>query len=162
MLTRWHNTSTYLREGEALSVNSVLSSLKQVFHLCLDRLHTHFVRWTRPLNASLLLGTIAEFGRSKSELMAENALLRQQLITLKRQVKQPVCAKGIGCSSSSWPGWSGHGNKRSSSFNQKHCCVGIARAAASLEAEGKRAGSRRHRVLVVFGSAFLLVNFRRM
>src|SRR5258707_1106959 len=44
-------------------------------------------------DASLLLGTSADLGRSKSELMAENALLRQQLITLKRQVKRPACTK---------------------------------------------------------------------
>jgi putative transposase len=42
---------------------------------------------------SLLLGTIADLGRSKSELMTENALLRQQLIMLKRQVKRPACTK---------------------------------------------------------------------
>jgi len=41
----------------------------------------------------LLLGTIADLGRSKSELLAENALLRQQLIILKRQVKRPACTK---------------------------------------------------------------------
>jgi putative transposase len=41
----------------------------------------------------LLPGTIADLGRSKSELMAENALLRQQLIMLKRQVKRPACTK---------------------------------------------------------------------
>jgi len=41
----------------------------------------------------LLLGTIADLGRSKSELMAENALLRQQLVILKRQVKRPACTK---------------------------------------------------------------------
>jgi hypothetical protein len=41
----------------------------------------------------LLLGTIADLGRSKSELMAENVLLRQQLVILKRQVKRPACTK---------------------------------------------------------------------
>jgi putative transposase len=41
----------------------------------------------------LLLGTIADLGRSKSELLAENALLRQQLIVFKRQVKQPAYTK---------------------------------------------------------------------
>src|SRR5260370_23513737 len=45
-------------------------------------------------DASLLLRTSAELGRSKSELMAENALLRQQLITLKRQVIRPACTRG--------------------------------------------------------------------
>ena len=74
-------------------MNPVLPSLKQLIRLCLDRLHTRYVRWTRPLTPSLLLGTIADLGRSKSELMAENALLRQQLIMLKRQVKRPACTK---------------------------------------------------------------------
>jgi RNase P subunit RPR2 len=39
------------------------------------------------------LGTLADLARSKSELLAENALLRQQLIILKRQVKRPACKK---------------------------------------------------------------------
>jgi len=74
-------------------MNPVLPYLKRLIRLCLDRLHTHSVRWTRPLTPSLLLGTMADLGRSKSELMAENALLRQQLIILKRQVKRPACTK---------------------------------------------------------------------
>jgi putative transposase len=74
-------------------VNPILPSLKRLIRLCLIRLHTRFVRRTRPLTLSLLLGTIADLGRSKSELMAENALLRQQLIMLKRQVKRPASTK---------------------------------------------------------------------
>jgi transposase InsO family protein len=41
----------------------------------------------------LPLQTLADLGKSKSELVAENALLRQQLIILKRQVKRPACTK---------------------------------------------------------------------
>jgi hypothetical protein len=93
VLTRWHNTSTHLREGEARSANPVLPSLKWLIRLCLDRPHTRYCRWTRPLTPSWLLGTIADLGRSKSELMAENALLRQQLVMLKRRVKRPACTK---------------------------------------------------------------------
>ena len=37
------------------------------------------------------LATLTDFGKSKSQLIAENALLRQQLIMLKRQVKRPAC-----------------------------------------------------------------------
>jgi putative transposase len=36
---------------------------------------------------------LTDLVRSKSELVAENALLRQQLIILRRQVKRPVCTK---------------------------------------------------------------------
>lgn len=43
--------------------------------------------------ASLSLGTLADLGRSKAELVAENALLRQQLLILRRQVKRPACTK---------------------------------------------------------------------
>jgi len=41
-----------------------------------------------------MLGTMIDLARSKSELVAENALLRQQLIILRRQVKRPACTKG--------------------------------------------------------------------
>jgi putative transposase len=74
-------------------VNPVLPSLKRLIRLCLDRLHTRYFHWTRPLTPSLLLGTMADLGRSKSELMAENALLRHQLVMLKRHVKRPACTK---------------------------------------------------------------------
>ena len=39
------------------------------------------------------LATLTDLGRSKSELIAENALLRQQLIILQRQVKRPARTK---------------------------------------------------------------------
>jgi len=74
-------------------MNSVCSSLKQLICFGFDKLHTRFVLWTRPLSTSLLPGTIVDLGRSKSELMVENALLRQQLIMLKRQVKHLACTK---------------------------------------------------------------------
>jgi putative transposase len=40
-----------------------------------------------------MLGTLTDLVRSKHELVAENALLRQQLIILHRQVKRPACTK---------------------------------------------------------------------
>jgi putative transposase len=72
-----------------------------LIHFCLKRLvdtymsviRTRFVHWTKPLTSSLPLGTLADLARSKAELMAENALLQQQLIILKRQVKRPACTK---------------------------------------------------------------------
>jgi putative transposase len=41
----------------------------------------------------LPLATLTDLGKSKSQLIAENALLRQHLIILKRQVKRPTCTK---------------------------------------------------------------------
>ena len=65
----------------------------QLRGVCLDVLHSRFLRWTKPLISSLLLETLADLGRSKAELIAENALLRQQLIILSRQVKRPACSR---------------------------------------------------------------------
>jgi hypothetical protein len=61
--------------------------------LCLRSLHHRFVTWTKPETTSLLLATLTDLARSKSELVAENALLRQQLIILRRQVKRPACTR---------------------------------------------------------------------
>jgi putative transposase len=49
-------------------------------------------QWTRPDNSndSLAVGAARDLTRSKSELVLENALLRQQLIVLQRQVKRPT------------------------------------------------------------------------
>ena len=40
-----------------------------------------------------MLGTLVDLTRGKSELLAENALLRHQLIVLRRQIKRPVYRK---------------------------------------------------------------------
>jgi putative transposase len=71
----------------------VLTSLLRLLDGCLHVLSSRFARWTQPLRTSLPLGTLTDLGRSKSELIAENTLLRQQLIILKRQVKRPACTK---------------------------------------------------------------------
>ena len=46
--------------------------------------------WTKPDTQSLALKAVLDLGRSKSELVLENALLRQQLIVLQRHVKRPT------------------------------------------------------------------------
>ena len=48
-----------------------------------------FKQWTKPSNESLVAGTLADVTRGKGELIAENALLRQQVIILQRQTKRP-------------------------------------------------------------------------
>jgi putative transposase len=67
----------------------VLTYLQQLKDSCLHALSSRFTRWTKPLTSSLPLSTLADLSRSKSELVAENALLRHQLIILRRQVKRP-------------------------------------------------------------------------
>jgi len=74
-------------------VNLIHSCLKRLVGTSVSVLRTRFAHWTKPLTSSLPLGSLADLTRSKAELMAENALLRQQLIILKRQVKRPACTK---------------------------------------------------------------------
>jgi putative transposase len=71
----------------------ILSRLKRLVGTSVKVLCARCLHWTKPLSSSLPLGTLTDLGRSKSELIAENALLRQQLIMLKRQVKRPACTK---------------------------------------------------------------------
>jgi len=90
VLTRqYENQRIFLKEQLIL----ILSRLKRLIGTSVSVLRTRFVHWTTPLTSSLPLGTLADLARSKAELMAENALLRQQLIILKRQVKRPACTK---------------------------------------------------------------------
>ena len=46
-------------------------------------------RWTRPTTAKLAAGILSDTTRSRLDLIAENALLRQQLVVLRRQVRRP-------------------------------------------------------------------------
>src|SRR5215469_14979706 len=79
----------YSCDGEVLFMAGVLTSLRRLKDGCLYALSSRWTHWTRPLTSSLPLQTLPDLGRSKSELIAENALLRYQLIILQRQVKRP-------------------------------------------------------------------------
>ena len=75
------------------TVQRILTFVTWVTSLCLQSLHYRYLAWTKLDNTSLLLGTLTDLSRSKSELVAENAFLRQQLIILRRQGKRPACTK---------------------------------------------------------------------
>jgi hypothetical protein len=53
----------------------ILSHLKRLVVTSVKALRAHFVQWTTPLTSSLPLETLVDLGRSKAELVAENALL---------------------------------------------------------------------------------------
>jgi putative transposase len=76
-------------------VHSIVTFIKQLIRFCFQSFHHHLADWTKPSNTSLVLGTMTDLSRSKSELVAENALLRQQLIILSRYVKRPPVPKRI-------------------------------------------------------------------
>jgi putative transposase len=61
------------------TVHRILTIITRLTRFCLQSLHHRFVAWTKLNTTSLLLGTLIDLSRSKSELVAENALLRQQM-----------------------------------------------------------------------------------
>jgi putative transposase len=74
-------------------VPCVFISIKQRVCFSLHAVQACFSCWIEPLTASFLLGTFADVARGKSELLAENALLRHQLVILRRHIKRPVYRK---------------------------------------------------------------------
>jgi len=74
-------------------VRFAFPSIKQHISFCFHTLQEQVLRWMKPPTTSLVVGTLADLTRGKAELLAENALLRQQLIILCRQIKRPVYKK---------------------------------------------------------------------
>ncbi len=66
-----------------------LKPLRQFCDITIEKLEKNFKKRFAPAKANLSLGTFTDLARSKSSLVAENALLRQQLIVLQRQVYKP-------------------------------------------------------------------------
>ncbi len=71
----------------------VVTPLLRLLDGCRHAFSSRLTHWTKPLTSSVPLSTLADLGRSKSELVAENALLRQQLIILRREVKRPSISR---------------------------------------------------------------------
>ena len=55
----------------------------------LDWLQERIKHWTKPSSAVVIIGILSDLTRSRTDLVVENALLRQQLIVLKRHIKRP-------------------------------------------------------------------------
>ena len=70
-----------------------LTPIKLLVSSCFHLFQRCLLRWTKPSHNPLLLGTVVDLARGKSELIAENALLRHQLVILRRQIKRPRYTK---------------------------------------------------------------------
>ena len=70
-------------------MSCMLIHMRRLIFSCFHLLQRLILKGTKPLHTSLLLGTVMDLTRGKPELVAENALLRQQLIILRRQIKRP-------------------------------------------------------------------------
>ena len=81
---------------------------------------------TRPAAAPLFTGTLADLARTKPELLAENVLLRQQLLILRRPAKRPRCTRADRALWCCWPAACARGGTRCSSSSRTPCFAGIA------------------------------------
>jgi transposase InsO family protein len=62
----------------------------QFFSLLVRLSINHFIRrWSKPASGLLAMGTLGDLTRCRTDLLVENAMLRQQLIILNRQVHRP-------------------------------------------------------------------------
>jgi putative transposase len=71
-------------------ITSILSSCGNLGR----RAKQYLKQWTKPATATLVTGALSDITRSHADLIAENVMLRQQLIVLKRQVKRPQLTNG--------------------------------------------------------------------
>jgi len=55
----------------------------------LHSLQERIKHWIKPATSVLIIGILSDLTRSHTDLVVENALLRQQMIVLNRQVKRP-------------------------------------------------------------------------
>ncbi len=65
------------------------SALNKLCRRFSNAVQTHIKHWLRPSSLTMAGGSAIDLTRSKTELIAENAFLRQQLIILQRQSKRP-------------------------------------------------------------------------
>jgi hypothetical protein len=77
-----------------MSVDAIRRWLAHPLGNAFHQMETWLKGWTQPNSDSLLLGTAADLMRSRSEWIAENVFLRQQLIVLKRQNPRPRLTRG--------------------------------------------------------------------
>ena len=66
-----------------------MNFLRRIVHSLSQAVIQRLRQWTQPDNHTMALNTVLDLTRSKSELVLEIALLRQQLIILQRQAKRP-------------------------------------------------------------------------
>jgi len=71
-------------------VTTIFGAIKRRGVASLGRVYRSLLRWTKPTTGTLAHGAIGDMTRSKAALVAENALLRQQLIVLRHHVKRPA------------------------------------------------------------------------
>jgi putative transposase len=92
---------TQIRYHAGQSIDKIvgghLRMIRRFFNFCKNlgsRIKQQIKQWSKPATARLVTGALTDIPRSRANLIAENAMLRQQLIVLKRQVKRPQLTPG--------------------------------------------------------------------
>ena len=60
----------------------------------LNRIKNHLKKISQPCTITIAAGALTDLPRSRADLIVENAILRQQLIVVNRQVKRPKLTTG--------------------------------------------------------------------
>ena len=71
-------------------IQALIRSLKRFA----SRVKQHLKQWSKPVIGRITVGSLSDLRRSRKDLIIENAILRQQLIVLNRQVKRPQLTQG--------------------------------------------------------------------
>ena len=70
-------------------LQQIIGWCKKMIKVGVQWVENKLLQQTRPSNVVVVVGTAADVVRTRAELIAENALLRQQLVILRRSVKRP-------------------------------------------------------------------------
>jgi putative transposase len=82
--------SAALAEREERMLTTIAAAIKRRAQASLRAVYRRLLAWTRPATGPRVGSTVGDLARTKAALVAENALLRQQLVILARPVKRPA------------------------------------------------------------------------
>lgn len=75
-------------------INIMFTAILNACQSFLNRVKVQLKKIMKPTTATLTVGAMSDLARNKNDLIVENAMLRQQLIVLKRSVKRPKLTNG--------------------------------------------------------------------
>jgi len=108
----------------------------------LDWLQECFKHWTKPASSVLIIDILSDLTRSRTDLVVENALLRQQLIVLKRHIKRPQLTNPDRFAWCFYRTLLPSGNKHFILFSRIHFCAGIVSCFNFIGGGNRRASQR--------------------
>jgi hypothetical protein len=98
--------------------------------------------WMKPASSVLIIGILSDLTRSHTDLVVENALLRQQLIVMNRQIIRPRLTHPDRIRLCFYRTLRSSGNKLYILFNRILCYVGIVICFNSIGGGNRKASQR--------------------